>query len=124
MAEYKYDDIVEFDTPAYPERKKRFGDRREGRRIRSLPAMSYVVPFIMKERNDTQNLFEDVIDITNIERYLDEKHKAGYTDMTLLHVMLAAYVRVISERPGINRFCAGQRIYAPSCRSDRDSTAQ
>ena len=26
--------------------------------------------------------------------------------------MLAAYVRVISERPGINRFCAGQRIYA------------
>ena len=108
----KYDDIVEFDTPAYIPRKKRFGDRREGRRIRTLPPMSYVVPFIMDERNDAQNKFEDVIDITNIERYLDEKHREGYTDMTILHVILAAYVRVVSERPGINRFTAGQRIFA------------
>jgi hypothetical protein len=32
--------------------------------------------------------------------------------MTILHVILAAYVRVISERPALNRFIAGQRIYA------------
>ena len=74
--------------------------------------MSYVSPFIMSVREDAQNFFEDVIDITNIERYLDKKHKEGYTDMTLLHVILAAYVRVVSERPSINRFLAGQRIYA------------
>ena len=108
----KYDDIVEFDTPAYKPRKKRWGDRREGRRIRTLPAMSYLVPFLMDERNDAQNKFEDVIDITNIERYLDEKHREGYTDMTILHVILAAYTRVVSERPGINRFTAGHRIFA------------
>ncbi len=112
MAEFKYDDILEYDTPAYKKRKKKWGDRREGRRIRTLPPMSYAVPFIMKERNDTQNMFEDVVDITNIERYLDEKHREGYTDMTLLHVILAAYVRVVAERPGINRFIAGQRIFA------------
>ena len=107
-----YDDVTVYDTPAYKKRKKRFGDRKEGRRVRSLPAMSYVVPFIMRQRNDSQNKFEDVIDITNIEKYLDAKHKEGYTDMTLLHVFLAAYTRVVSERPGINRFVAGQRIYA------------
>ena len=112
MAEHNYDDILEYDTPPYKERKKRFGDRREGRRIRSLPAMSQLVPYLMRERNDSQNKFEDVIDITNIEKYLDEKHKEGYTDMTLLHVILAAYVRVVAERPGINRFIAGQKIYA------------
>ena len=112
MPEINYEDIVTFDTPAYKPRKKRWGDRREGRRIRSLPAMNYVVPFIMKARHDTQNKFEDIIDITNIERYLDQKHREGYTDMTLLHVILAAYVKVVSERPGINRFCAGQRIFA------------
>ena len=90
MPEINYEDIVTFDTPAYKPRKKRWGDRREGRRIRSLPAMNYVVPFIMKARHDTQNKFEDIIDITNIERYLDQKHREGYTDMTLLHVILAA----------------------------------
>ena len=108
----RYDGILEYDTPAYKERKKRFGDRRDGRRLRTLPPMSYIEPYIMKVRADAQNHFEDVIDITNIERYLDAKHKEGYTDMTLLHVILAAYVRVVSERPAINRFIAGQKIYA------------
>ena len=108
----KYDDILEYDTPAYKKRRRRIGDRKEGRRVRTLPPMNYVMPYIMKRRSDSQNYFEDVIDITNIEQYLDAKHKEGYTDMTLLHVILAAYVRVVSERPGINRFIAGQKIYA------------
>ncbi len=111
-AENRYEDIIEFDTPAYKPRKKRLGDRRDGRRLRTLPAMSYIEPFIMSERSDSLNYFEDVIDITNVERYLDQKHREGYTDMTLLHVILAAYVRVVSERPSVNRFIAGQRIYA------------
>lgn len=108
----RHDNIVTYDTPAYKKRRRRLGDRKEGRRVRTLPAMNYVVPYIMKERSDAQNYFEDVIDITNIEKYLDEKHREGYTDMTILHVILAAYVRVVSERPGINRFIAGRRIYA------------
>ena len=56
----KYDDIITYDTPAYKPRKKKWGDRKEGRRVHTLPAMSYVSPFIMKERNDAQNQFEDV----------------------------------------------------------------
>ena len=110
--ENRYEDIVEYDTPAYRSRKKRIGDRGDGRRIMTLPPMSYIEPFIMSTRADSQNHFEDVIDITNVERYLDQKHKEGYTDMTLLHVILAAYVRVVSERPSVNRFIAGQRIFA------------
>ena len=106
------DEIVEYDTPAYKFRKKRFGDRADGRKLRTLPPMHYLEPYIMKVRADSQNQFEDVIDITNIERYLDEKHKEGYTNMTLLHVILAAYVRVVAERPGINRFISGQKIYS------------
>ena len=108
----RYDNIVEFDTPAYKPRKKRFGDRKEGRRLRTLPPMNYVVPFIMRDRSDSLNYFEEVIDITNIESYIAKKHSEGYVDMSLLHVILAAYVRVVSERPAINRFVAGQRIYA------------
>ena len=104
--------IKEYDTPAYQPRKRRFGDRKVGRRLRTLPGMTQFMPFIMKTRNDGQNQFEDVIDITNVEKYLDAKHAEGFSDMTVLHVILAAYVRVVSERPGINRFVAGQRIYA------------
>ena len=104
--------IHEFATPAYKKRRKRLGDRVDGRRLRTLKPMFYVIPYIMRERNDAQNQFEDVIDITNIERYLDKKHQEGFTDMTILHVIYAAYCRVIAERPAINRFVVGRRIFA------------
>ena len=112
MKELNYDDIITYDTPPYKKRRFRFGDRSDGRRIRTLPAMTVMTPYIMKVRADAQNHFEDVVDITNAEKFLDMKHKMGYTDMTLLHVILAAYIRVLADRPGINRFISGQKIYA------------
>lgn len=109
--EERYEGIVEFDTPAYKPRKRRFGDRYDGRLLRTLPAMHYLEPYLMKVRADSQNQFEAEIDISNAEKYLAAKKKEGYTDMSLLHVILAAYVRVVCERPGIHRFIAGQKIY-------------
>lgn len=112
MIEEKNYDIETYDTPAYKSRKRHLGDRSDGRLVKTLPSMTYVTSFIMKRRSDALNYFEDLIDITNAERYLDQKHREGYTDMTLLHVIIAAYVRTVCERPGINRFISGQRIYA------------
>lgn len=107
----KYEGIIEYDTPAYAPRKRRFGDRYDGRLVRTAPPMSKLMPYLMKVRADSQNQFEDAIDITNVEKYLAEKKREGYTDMSLLHVILAAYVRVVCERPAIHRFIAGQKIY-------------
>ena len=107
----KYEGIIEYDTPAYKPRKRRFGDRYDGRLVRTLPPMSYLEPYLMKVRSDSQNQFEAELDIHNAEKYLAEKKREGYTDMSLLHVILAAYVRLVCERPGIHRFIAGQKIY-------------
>ena len=107
----KYEGIIEYDTPAYKPRKRRYGDRYDGRLLRTLPPMAYLEPYLMKVRSDSQNQFEAEIDIYNAELYLASKKREGYTDMSLLHVFLAAYVRVVCERPGINRFIAGQKIY-------------
>ncbi len=92
-------------------RKKRFGDRKDGRRLRSLAPISYVSPFIMDYRNGSSNFISDRIDIEPIERYLREKKQQGHI-MTLMHVLIAGYVRTVAAFPGINRFCSGQRIYA------------
>ncbi len=112
MEDKRLEPIVEYDTPAYRKRRRKWGDRKDGRRLRTLPSMNVVVPFIMSTRNDSMNQFEDVIDITNVEKYIDQKHEEGFTDMALLHVILAAYVRIVSERPAVNRFVAGQRVFA------------
>ena len=111
VGDEKYAGIIEYDTPAYKPRKKRFGDRYDGRLVRTVPPMNKLQPYLMKVRADSQNQFEAKIDIHNAELYLAEKKKEGYTDMSMLHVFLAAYVRVVAERPAINRFIAGQKIY-------------
>ncbi len=93
-------------------RKKRFGDRYDGYRVRSLSPMSYVSPFIMKTRNDSSNLFNSSVELGRIENYIKKKRKEdGLSGFGFLHVMIAAYVRLVSQKPALNRFIAGQRIY-------------
>ena len=86
-------------------KKRRFGDRKDGRRVRTMSPMSYVIPYIMRTRNDAQNQIADTIDITEADKFLRDK------SISVLHVFIAAYIRAISMRPGINRFCSGQKIY-------------
>ena len=92
-------------------KKRRFGDRKDGRRVRTMSPMSYVIPYIMRTRNDAQNQIADTIDITEADKFLREMRKKGYKSITVLHVFIAAYIRAIAMRPGINRFCSGQKIY-------------
>ena len=43
---------------------------------------------------------------------LREKRAGGWANLGFLHLIIAAYVRTVSMRPGINRFVSGRRIYA------------
>ena len=92
-------------------KKRRFGDRKDGRRVRTMSPMSYVIPYIMRTRNDAQNQIADTIDITEADKFLREMRAKGYKSISVLHVFIAAYIRAISMHPGINRFCSGQKIY-------------
>ena len=93
-------------------RRRRLGDRSDGRRIRGIYPMQFMIPFLMKERSDAQNHFEDELDITNVESYLKKKHSEGHSELGFLHLFIAAYVRAIAQRPAINRFVAGQHVFS------------
>lgn len=93
-------------------RKRRWGDRRDGRLLRSLDPYTKIMPFIMKDKTGSSNYLEDTIDITELEKYLRGKSKDGFRGLGLLHFLIAAYVRTASQYPAINRFVAGQRVYA------------
>ncbi|MBR6709575.1 MAG: hypothetical protein IKL84_07850, partial [Clostridia bacterium] len=92
--------------------KRRFGDRKDGRLMRSLLPIQRMMPYIMKRRSDAQNTFSDNFDITEADKLVRAKVKEGKTNFSLLHIILAAYVRMVSQRPGVNRFVSGQKIYA------------
>lgn len=57
-------------------------------------------------------MIRDSIDIEQVETYILKKRSEGLKGFGMLHVIIAAYVRLISQRPGINRFISGQKIYA------------
>lgn len=88
-----------------------WGDRSDGRRVRTIDGMSVVANYIMPNRNGASNSISDKIEITNIERFIHRKRAAGMENFGITHVILAAYVRCIAKYPGCNRFLSGQRVY-------------
>lgn len=93
-------------------RRRRWGDRFDGRKLRTLSPATRIAPYIMKIRSDSQNHFEEEIDITDIEPYIREQRAQGYKNFGLLHIFIGAYVRTVAQRPAINRFIAGNKIFA------------
>lgn len=92
--------------------RRRSGDRREGRLLRSLPAFNKFIPYIMPQRNDAFLLYEESFEVTDVDKCLRAERVSGYKGIGFLHFMIAAYIRCISMLPGVNRFCVGRRIYA------------
>ena len=88
--------------------KRRFGDRKEGRLLRSLPAFAKFVPFIMPTRNDACNQYEESFEVSDVDRRLRKLRVDGYKGISILHFIIAAYIRGVSMLPGMN----GRRIYA------------
>ena len=89
-----------------------WGDRNDGRKIRTLAPMAQITAFFQVERNTCSNLFEESFEITHIDRYIRQKRREGLTDFGITHVLLAAYVRGVAKYPQLNRFISGQKVYS------------
>ena len=86
--------------------------RSEGRRIRGGIPMDAVSPFIMPTRGGASNMFPATIDIEKCEQFIRQMRAEGMKNLGMIHIFMAAYIRVVSQCPGINRFIRGQRLYA------------
>lgn len=92
-------------------RKKRFGDRKDGFKVRNLDPMTRLTGYIMNEKTDAWVLFEEDLDITHTQAFIKE-HKEDLPGLSLYHIMYAAMVRMISQTPQINRFCIHNNVFA------------
>ena len=90
---------------------RKYGDRYDGYRVKNVDGPFLLIPYIMKERVDSQVYFEDDIEITAIENFIRE-HQEEMPGLSLYHVVIAAVLRTISQRPYLNRFVVNSKIYA------------
>ena len=87
-----------------------FGKRPDGRLVKDLDPMQKIMPYIMKTRTDSMNMYEDTFDCKPMDMYIKAKAEEGLK-LTYMHIIIAAVVRLIALRPQLNRFCINGRIY-------------
>lgn len=93
-------------------RKRRFGDRQDGRKLRNVPSGERLTPFFLNTRQNAVETLAESVEISTAEAWLQDITRRGNRKITMFHVVLAAYARTVSYCPGFNRFIAGQHIFA------------
>ena len=88
-----------------------FGRRPDGRRLKDVDPIVRITPYLMPMRCDAQVFLEHRADYEKLARYIAEKNREGQK-ITFMQIIVAAYVRGISQHPEINRFIFNKQYYA------------
>ncbi len=87
------------------------GDRYDGWRVRRIDPLFGVIPYIMRSRLDSQVFYEERINVDQLEDFV-RRNRDAIPGLSIMHVLIAALVRVVSQYPRLNRFVVHNKIYA------------
>ena len=92
-------------------RKRKWGDRRDGRRVKA-PGLQTVMCHLMPNRTDCEVYLNDKLDVTELLKFIEKKN-AEHPEYktTVFHCAVMALARMVKERPLMNRFIQGRRMY-------------
>ena len=86
--------------------------RPDGTLARDVPAYRRVMPYLMRGRNESAVYFEQLVDLTEVEPFLETFNAARpETPATPFHLVAWAMARTMAAFPRMNRFVAGGRLY-------------
>ena len=92
--------------------KKRFGDRKDAALVRDIDGMHYVMPLLFPGRTANEAFISEMIDLSKLNDFLERKNAEG-SDFryTFFHLMVTAMLRVITQRPLLNRFIKNGSLF-------------
>ena len=88
-----------------------FGRRPDGRRLDHIDPIVQFMPYIMTTRNDAMNLINDAIEYEPLANYIKKRSKEGHK-VSFMSLIIAAYVRAVSQYPALNRFITNKQVFA------------
>ncbi len=88
-----------------------FGRRADGKLLKKIDPIIALTPYLMPMRCDAQVFLNYKLDYEKMARYIVEQGSKG-NKLTFMELIIAAFVRVVSELPEVNRFVANKRLYA------------
>ncbi len=90
----------------------KFGDRKDGRLLRDIDSMHYIMPLMYPNRCDNEAFMHIRIDLTNAEKYLEQKNASNPAyRYNLFQLVVTAVLKAITLRPHMNRFIANKNMY-------------
>ena len=91
---------------------RKIGDRKDGTLLRNLDSMHFIVPLLYPNRCDNEAFISERIDLTNVNRFLEQKNASNPEyKYNLFQVIVAAMLKVLTVRPKMNRFIANKNMY-------------
>lgn len=92
--------------------KRKMGDRRDGRLMRELDSMHFIVPLIYPNRCDNEAFISERIDLTNANAYLERRNAENPEyKYNLFQLVVTAILKTITLRPKMNRFIVNKNTY-------------
>jgi len=88
-----------------------FGKRSDGKLIKGVDIFFKLIPHIMDKRGDSQVFFRKDVELNALDEYIDKKALEGIR-ITHMDIIYSALVRLIAERPSLNRFVVNNRVYS------------
>ena len=90
--------------------KRKFGDRKDAKRIRNINGMEQILMDLKPKRCDSDVYINQKIDVTNLAKYIEEKKEEG-NKISYFHAFVTAIGKTFYNRPKLNRFVANRRLY-------------
>lgn len=87
-----------------------FGFRSDGKRVKNQSLLFRIIPHIMRTREDSQVFFSQDVQIKYMDAYINKKAEEGIK-ISYMHIIYAAIIRTIKERPWLNRFVIDGRTF-------------
>jgi len=90
-----------------------FGRRSDATLITDLSRMRRMMPYISPRRNESLVLYAQEIEADAALRFVEEVNRSRPEpdQLTLFHLILRAFAQTLHERPSVNRFVAGGRLW-------------
>ena len=87
-----------------------FGRRPDGKVEKNIDHIGRITPHIMPKRYDAQVFVKRTLNYDIIKEYLKKKREEGIR-LTHMDVIIAAYIKLLKNRPEFNRFVVNRKIY-------------
>ena len=93
--------------------KRKWGDRKDAKWLKDIPAMNYIMPTLMPNRADNEAYVRVDIDMRPLEAYLEKKNEGleKKDRYTFFHLISAAVGKAFILRPKMNRFVCNHKVY-------------